>query len=157
MTQERFPLRRLALGGVVVGCLIAPLAAVARNPVSPLAAPAAQPPAAGRGGAQGPTVTSPEVRPDRRVTFRILAPDAQTVELRSPGDIPGVGGRGVAPPQLTKGADGAMWASAEDSRAHGKILRINPDGFSLRPAQTELVGKRSARFKVWIRVLRTLR
>src|SRR5438034_5159681 len=86
MTQERFPLRRLALGGVVVGCLIAPLAAVARNPVSP----AAQPPAAGRGGAQGPTVTSPEVRPDRRVTFRILAPDAQTVELRSPGDIPGV-------------------------------------------------------------------
>src|SRR5437867_2944710 len=108
MTQERFPLRRLALGGVVVGCLIAPLAAVARNPVSPLAAPAAQPPAAGRGGAQGPTVTSPEVRPDRRVTFRILAPDAQTVELRSPGDIPGVGGRGVAPPQLTKGADG-VW------------------------------------------------
>ena len=108
MTQERFPLRRLALGGVVVGCLIAPLAAVGRNPVSPAAAPAAQPPAAGRGGAQGPTVTSPEVRPDRLVTFRILAPDAQTVELRSPGDIPGVGGRGVAPPQLTKGADG-VW------------------------------------------------
>src|SRR5207245_4574626 len=55
-----------------------------------------------------PTVTSPEVGPDRRVTFRILAPTAQTVELRSPGDIPGVGGRGVAPPQLTKDADG-VW------------------------------------------------
>ena len=37
-----------------------------------------------------------------------LAPDAQKVELRSPGDIPGIGGRGVAPPQLTKGAEG-VW------------------------------------------------
>ena len=51
---------------------------------------------------------SPEVRADRRVTFRVLAPEAQKVELRSPGDIPGVGGRGVAPPQLTKNADG-VW------------------------------------------------
>jgi enterochelin esterase family protein len=42
------------------------------------------------------------------VTFRILAPDAQKVELRSPGDIPGVGGRGVSPPALTKNADG-IW------------------------------------------------
>jgi enterochelin esterase-like enzyme len=94
MKQERIPLRRLALTGVVVGCLIAPLAA--------------QPPGQGRGAAPGPTVTSPEVGPDRQVTFRILAPTAQTVELRSPGDIPGVGGRGVAPPQLTKNADG-VW------------------------------------------------
>ena len=74
----------------------------------------AQPPAqAGRGaaagrGAQGPAVVSPEVLPDRRVTFRILAPGAQRVELRAPGDIPGIGGRGVAPPQLTKNADG-IW------------------------------------------------
>jgi enterochelin esterase family protein len=30
------------------------------------------------------------------------------VELRSPGDIPGVGGRGVTPPPLTKNADG-VW------------------------------------------------
>src|SRR5436309_4280095 len=29
---------------------------------------------------------------------------------------------------MTKGADGAMWASAEDSRAHGKILRITNEG-----------------------------
>ncbi|OLB62252.1 MAG: hypothetical protein AUI11_06320 [Acidobacteria bacterium 13_2_20CM_2_66_4] len=53
-------------------------------------------------------MTSPEVRRDRRVTFRILAPAAQKVELRSPGDIPGVGGRGAALPQLTKNADG-IW------------------------------------------------
>src|SRR5436309_721980 len=72
------------------------------------AAPGAQAPAQGRGAAQGPVVISPEVRSDRRVTFRILAPSAQKVELRSPGDIPGVSGRGVAPPQLTKNGEG-IW------------------------------------------------
>src|SRR5712671_2970985 len=97
MTQERALLRRVALSGIVVGCLIAPLAA--------------QPPGQGRGAATGPTVTSPEVGPDRRVTFRILAPTAQTVELRSPGDIPGIGGRGVAPPQLTRNPDGVWEAT----------------------------------------------
>jgi len=64
-----------------------------------------------RGTAPGPTVVSPEVGGDRRVTFRILAPNAQKVELRSPGDIPGIGGRGVAPPQLTKNADGVWEAT----------------------------------------------
>ena len=39
---------------------------------------------------QGPTVVSPDVQSDRRVTFRILAPNAQKVELRAPGDIPGI-------------------------------------------------------------------
>src|SRR6185295_13230285 len=55
-----------------------------------------------------PTPTSPDVAADRRVTFRVLAPEARTVELRSPGDIPGVGGRGVAPPELTKNGEG-IW------------------------------------------------
>jgi enterochelin esterase-like enzyme len=95
MTPQIFPLKRLAWIGIVVGLLIAPLAA--------------QPPGQGRGAAPGPAVTSPEIGPDRRVTFRILAPNAQTVELRSPGDIPGVGGRGVASPQLTKDAQG-VWS-----------------------------------------------
>ena len=97
MTRTLVPLRRLAVAAVATGCLVAPLAA--------------QPPApAGRGAAQAavPTVVSPDVSSDRRVTFRVLAPNAEAVELRSPGDIPGVGGRGVAPPQLTKGADG-VW------------------------------------------------
>jgi enterochelin esterase family protein len=39
---------------------------------------------------------------------RVAAPDAHKVELRSPGDIPGVGGRGGAVPQLMKNADG-IW------------------------------------------------
>lgn len=43
-------------------------------------------PAARRGrGPQGPQVVSPEVAADRRVTFRILAPQAETVKLS--GDI----------------------------------------------------------------------
>jgi len=93
MMQPRFLLsiRR----GALAGCLLASAAAAWAQPPAP-------------GGAQAPTITSPEVRADRRVTFRVLAPSAQRVELRSPGDIPGIGGRGVALPQLTKGSDG-VW------------------------------------------------
>jgi enterochelin esterase family protein len=38
-----------------------------------------------------PQVTSPEVRADRKITFRLLAPKAESVRL-SGGDIPGMGG-----------------------------------------------------------------
>ncbi len=55
-------------------------------------------------GGQTPQVVSPEVQSDRRVTFRLSAPQAETVRL-SAGDIPGVG-QGVA---LTKGENG-VWA-----------------------------------------------
>ena len=71
----------------------------------------AQPPAApatgqGRGGGRGPAapqVTSPEVMSDRRVAFRIYAPQAQAVRLAA-GDIPGVG----QTTQLTK-AENGVW------------------------------------------------
>ena len=109
MTKHRVLLRDLALGGLLVGLLIAPTVVAREVPMS-TAATAVQAPA-GRGAAQAPAVTSPEVRPDRRVTFRILAPSAQKVELRSPGDIPGIGGRGVALPQLTHNPDGVWEAT----------------------------------------------
>jgi len=69
----------------------------------------AQPPAApqGRGGGRGaaaPAFVSPEVAADRRITFRIYAPNAQAIRLAA-GDIPGVG----QTTQLTKGEDG-VWA-----------------------------------------------
>ena len=67
------------------------------------AAPAAQ---AGRGagrGPQGPAVVSPEVLPDRRIAFRILAPQAQNVRLGA-GDIPNLGPAA----QLKKG-DNNVW------------------------------------------------
>jgi enterochelin esterase family protein len=61
-----------------------------------------QPPAPGR-GQQGPAVVSPEVLPDRRITFRLLAPQAETVRLTG-SDIPGVGS-GTA---MTKNENG-VW------------------------------------------------
>src|SRR3954471_3750385 len=74
------------------GCLIAPLALSAQQ-------------------AQGPVVVSPDVQSDRRVTFRILAPNAQKVELRTPGDIPGIGGRGGTPLQFAKNGEGVWEAT----------------------------------------------
>lgn len=53
-------------------------------------------------GPQGPRVVSPELK-DGKVTFRILAPKAETVTL-SGSDIPGMG-RGK---EMIKNADG-VW------------------------------------------------
>src|SRR3982751_1147530 len=63
------------------------------------AAPAPQ----GRGASPAATVVSPEISADRRVTFRIYAPNAQAIRLGA-GDIPGVG----QTTQLTKG-DNGVW------------------------------------------------
>src|SRR5688500_2537667 len=63
---------------------------------------AATPPPRGR-GPQGPQVVSPEIAADRRVTFRILATNAQAVRV-SAGDIPG-NGRGA---EMTRGTNG-VW------------------------------------------------
>lgn len=52
---------------------------------------------------QGPMVISPEVQSDRRVTFRLLAPQAENVKLMG-GDIPN-NGPGAA---MTKGENG-VW------------------------------------------------
>ena len=108
MAERRMFLRTLSLSGAVAGMIALATIGVQERAVS-AASPAIQAPAQGRGGAPpAPTPTSPEVGTDRRVTFRVYAPDAQRVELRSPGDIPGVGGRGVALPQLTKNSEG-IW------------------------------------------------
>src|SRR6185436_4132658 len=107
-TKHRVRLTDLAMSGMLIAFLIAP-AVTAREDAAPVGTAAVQAPAGAQ--AQAPVVTSPEVGPDRRVTFRILAPDAQKVELRSPGDIPGVGGRGVAPPPLTRNAEGVWEAT----------------------------------------------
>lgn len=59
----------------------------------------------GRGGGRGPAqpqVVSPDVTAERRIAFRILAPQAQAVRLNA-SDIPGTGAA-----QLTK-ADNGVW------------------------------------------------
>jgi len=85
-------MKRLVMFLAGAACAIAPLTLVAQQP-------------------QGPVVVSPDVQGDRRVTFRILAPNAQKVELRSPGDIPGIGGRGGTPLQFAKNAEGVWEAT----------------------------------------------
>lgn len=69
---------------------VAAVPAAARQDPRP-AAPAAAAPQPGRGGGpQAPAVVSPQVMPDRRIAFRLYAPQAQAVRLAA-GDIPGVG------------------------------------------------------------------
>src|ERR1019366_1086342 len=83
MTEGRVTVR---IAAIALAALVLAAAAMAQ----PGAAPAAQ---AGRGagrGPQGPVVFSPEVLPDRRIAFRILAPQAQNVRLNA-GDIPNLG------------------------------------------------------------------
>lgn len=80
--------RRLLLGGTAALCLLTPGALVAQGP--------------------RPVVISPEVLADRRVTFRIVAPDAQRVDLRSPGDIPGIDGRGTVLVPFARNTEG-VW------------------------------------------------
>ena len=63
---------------------------------------AAQQPGRG-GGPQAPQVTSPDVGADRRVSFRIYAPQAREVRLTA-SDIPGLGQNS----RLTK-ADNGVW------------------------------------------------
>jgi enterochelin esterase-like enzyme len=108
------------------------------SPSAGAAAPAAAPggqPGMGRAG-RGPTVTSPEVLPDRRVTFRILAPNAQAVRVTG-GDIPALaGGRGGAqatppsPPrgQMTKGENGIWEITLGPVEAGAYRYNFNVDG-----------------------------
>src|SRR4051812_13197520 len=81
---------------LVIPCLSGPAAAQAPPPAGQ----------AGRGGGRGaaaPQFASPEVATDRRIAFRIFAPNAQAIRLAA-GDIPGVG----QTTQLTKGPEG-VW------------------------------------------------
>jgi enterochelin esterase family protein len=86
-----------------------------------------QPPGQGRGrGAAAPPVVSPEVSADRRITFRINAPQAQAVRV-SGSDIPGLGQNGV----MTKGENG-VWTFTSAAVLPGAYrYNINVDGVSV--------------------------
>src|SRR6185295_12344638 len=93
MTQRRFLLTDLLWAAILVGFLIAPAIVPLDRSISatPTAVVQAQAPARGAAPVQASAsvVISLDVKADRRVTFRILAPEATKVELRTPGDIPG--------------------------------------------------------------------
>ena len=99
-----------------------------------IAQPAAAPPR-GR-GPQGPQVTSPELAPDRHITFRVLAPKAESVRL-SAGDIPG-NGPGV---EMTKGTNGVWEVTLGPIDPGAYRYNFNVDGVSVidprNPATSE--------------------
>jgi enterochelin esterase family protein len=100
-----------------------------------LAQPAAMARPRGR-GPQEPQVTSPEIATDRHVTFRILAPKAESVRL-SAGDIP-VNGPG---PEMTKGTNGVWEVTIGPIDSGAYRYNFNVDGVSVidprNPATSE--------------------
>ena len=81
------------------------IASAQQQGAAPATQPTTQAARGGRGrGPQGPVVISPQVSEDRHVTFRILAPQAQSVRVTG-GDMPNLGGQAG---QMTKGENG-VW------------------------------------------------
>jgi enterochelin esterase-like enzyme len=78
------------------------------------------------GGPRGPRVISPEISADRHVTFRILAPNADTVRL-SGSDIPGVG-RGS---DMTKDPNGVWEVTLGPLDSGAYRYNFNVDGVSV--------------------------
>jgi len=89
---------------------------------------------------QGPTVVSPDVQSDRRVTFRILAPNAQKVELRAPGDIPGIG-RGGTPLEFTKNAEGVWEATTNPIPAGAYRYVFVVDGVTVADSRNPAISQ----------------
>jgi enterochelin esterase family protein len=116
-------MRRVFVFLVAAGSLVAPLALRAQQ------AP------------QGPVVVSPDVQTDRRVTFRVLAPNAQKVELRSPGDIPGIGGRGGTPLQFTKNAEGVWEATTSAVPAGAYRYTFVVDGVAVADSRNPVTSQ----------------
>ena len=96
-----------ALCGLVAAAQSAP-----QQPAPPPAAPATAPPGRG-GGRGGPAVVSPQIEADRRVTFRILAPNATAVTVG--GDI---NGSLVPDPNAAAPRAGTSWTSGREGRRH---------------------------------------
>ncbi|HUS33824.1 MAG TPA: alpha/beta hydrolase-fold protein [Verrucomicrobiae bacterium] len=75
-------------------------------------------------GPQGPRVVSPELSADGKVTFRVLAPKAESIKL-SAGDIPGQPQGGVV---FTKGASNVWEATIEKINPGAYRYNFNIDG-----------------------------
>lgn len=112
---------------VLCGILLLALPAQQQPATPPATQTPASPPAGRAGGRGGPAVVSPQIESDRRVTFRLLAPNASTVTVGGdinnslvpdpdapqpqPAPAGPQGGRGGAPPVVTmaKGENG-VWS-----------------------------------------------
>ena len=112
------PSIRLLGNLVVIASLATPAAAGQAAPARP------QEQGRGRGGAA--PVVSPEVSADRRITFRINAPQAQAVRV-SGSDIPGLGQNGV----MTKGENGVWTFTSAPIPAGAYRYNFNVDGVAV--------------------------
>jgi enterochelin esterase family protein len=96
----------------------------------------AQPAARSGRGPQPPPVVSPEVSAERKLTFRILAPKAESVRL-SAGDLPGVGQTAV----MTKGTNGIWEVTVGPVNPGAYRYNFNVDGVAVidprNPATSE--------------------
>jgi enterochelin esterase-like enzyme len=112
--MERHVMRRSIAAAVVIVAIS--LAAVAAQEPAPGAR-------GGRGGPPVPQFASPEVGPERKVTFRIYAPQARAIRLAA-SDIPDVGQEA----QLTR-AENGVWELSHGPIAPGSYrYNFNVDG-----------------------------
>lgn len=86
-------------------------------------APAPAPAGRGGRGPAGPVVVSPEVTADKKVIFRLLAPNAQAVRLAG-GDMPGAGQI-----QFKKGENG-VWEGVASPAPGAYRYNFNVDGIT---------------------------
>jgi len=111
---------------LIVVAALGMTAALAQDP----AIPAGRGGRGGRGGSgrgpQAPPIMSPEVSADRQVTFRMNAPQAQSVRVTG-GDIPTINARGT----MTKGANGVWEVTVGPLEPGAYRYSFNVDGITV--------------------------
>jgi enterochelin esterase-like enzyme len=96
----------------------------------------------GRGGRGGPQVVSPEVSEDHKITFRLAAPQAQSVRLTAT-DIHGLGQAAT----LTKGENG-VWSTTVGPVEPGAYrYNFNVDGVATIDPRSPAISESNA--NVW--------
>src|SRR5262249_58972080 len=81
-------------------------------------------------GGSGANVISPEVRDDRTITFRLRAPDANTVALTG-GPILLAVGKGNTPLPFVKGAEGVWTLTVGPVKPNMYVYRLMIDGVAV--------------------------
>jgi len=87
----------------------------------------------------GANVISPEVRDDRTVTFRLKAPDAQSVSLTG-GPVLLAIGKGNNPIPFEKGADGVWTLTVGPIKPNMYVYRLLVDGVAIVDPNNTLTG-----------------
>jgi enterochelin esterase-like enzyme len=91
---------------------------------------------------QQPQVTSPEVSADRKITFRVHAPKAESIQLGGSGDIPGTGFNQASP--LTKGEDGVWSVTMGPLQPGSYRYNFNIDGVGTLDPRNRLTSESNA-------------